>query len=117
MRFKLKSRTPNESMRIDINKEWFIDKINGFLKDDESNRMRKVDGSFIYEPDVLVGIADGNDTIYNDYKKIIREFHLTPSEAYEWHCRMNNIEFKDNHLSVVAYILPINQKTNCIKIR
>ncbi|MFX1500583.1 MAG: 4Fe-4S binding protein [Promethearchaeota archaeon] len=73
--------------------------------------MSKVDGSFIFEPNAIVGIADGNDTIYEDYKKIIGEFHLTPSEAYEWYCKRSNIKFEDKNLSVVAYILPINQKT------
>ncbi len=96
---------------MDINKEWFIDKINGFLQEDESNRMNKVDGSLIYEPDVLVGIVDGNDTIYNKYKNIIGEFHLTPSEAYAWYSNMNNFKFEDINLSVVTYILPISQKT------
>ncbi|MFW9969422.1 MAG: hypothetical protein ACFFDF_04420 [Candidatus Odinarchaeota archaeon] len=96
---------------MDINKEWFVAKINEFLKDDESNRMHKVDGSFIYESNVLVGIANGNDTIYNEYKEIIGEFHLSPPEAYKWYCKMNNIKFENKNLSVVAYILPINQET------
>ncbi|MFX1308815.1 MAG: 4Fe-4S binding protein [Promethearchaeota archaeon] len=96
---------------MNVNKEWFINKINGFLENDESNKMSKVDGSLIYYPDVLVGIADGNDAIYTKYKNIIGEFHLTPSEAYEWYCNKNGIEFNNKNLSVMAYILPINQKT------
>jgi epoxyqueuosine reductase QueG len=94
-----------------VNKEWFIDKINRFLKDDESNKMSKVDGSHIYEPNVLVGFANGNDNIYSKYKSIIGDFHLTPSEAYEWYCNENNLKFNDENLSVIAYILPLNQKT------
>ncbi len=94
-----------------INKDWFINKINGFLEDNESNKMNKVDGSFIFEPDVIVGIVDGNDAIYTRYKTIIGEFHLTPSEAYEWYCKEESIEFKNCNLSIVAYILHINQKT------
>ncbi|MFX0039611.1 MAG: 4Fe-4S binding protein [Promethearchaeota archaeon] len=94
-----------------VNKEWFIDKINRFLKDDESNKMSKVDGSLIYEPNVLVGFANGNDNIYSKYKSIIGDFHLTPSEAYEWYCNENNLKFNDENLSVIAYILPLNQKT------
>ncbi|MFX1419650.1 MAG: 4Fe-4S binding protein [Promethearchaeota archaeon] len=94
-----------------VNKEWFINKINGFLENNISNRMKKLDGSLIYKPDVLVGIVDGNDAIYTKYKKIIGEFHLTPSEAYEWYCNKNNLKFSDENLSIVAYILPINQET------
>ncbi|MFX1570233.1 MAG: 4Fe-4S binding protein [Promethearchaeota archaeon] len=94
-----------------VNKAWFVNKINEFLGNDVSNKMSKVDGSFIFEPNVIVGIADGNDAIYTKYKDIIGEFHLTPSEAYKWYCEKENIEFDNKHLSVVAYILPINQKT------
>ncbi len=96
---------------MDINKDWFINKINLFLKNDARNKLSKLDGSYIFEPNVLVGIADGNDIIYTNYKEIIGDFHLTPSEAYEWHCKKNNIEFNNKNLSVIAYILPINQDT------
>jgi len=96
---------------MDVNKEWFINKINGFLEDDECNKMSKLDRSFIFEPDILVGIVDGNDAIYTRYKKIIGEFHLTPSEAYEWYCKKKDIKFNDRNLGVVAYILPISHKT------
>ncbi|MFX0002795.1 MAG: 4Fe-4S binding protein [Promethearchaeota archaeon] len=96
---------------MEVNKDWFINKINKFLKDDDSNKMSKVDGSLIYEPNVLVGITNGNDVIYSKYKSIIGDFHLTPSEAYEWYCNENNLEFNDKNLSVVAYILPLNQET------
>ncbi|MFX1298404.1 MAG: hypothetical protein ACFFD2_26560 [Promethearchaeota archaeon] len=73
--------------------------------------MSKLDRSLIFEPDVLVSIVDGNDAIYTRYKKIIGKFHLTPSEAYEWYCKKNNIKFNDKNLSLVAYILPISHKT------
>lgn len=96
---------------MDVNKEWLIKKIHGFLEDDDSNRMGKLDGSFIFDPDVLVGVVNGNDAIYTNYKSIIGEFHLTPSEAYEWYCKKKYIEFNNKSLSVVAYILPINHKT------
>ncbi|MFX1498876.1 MAG: 4Fe-4S binding protein [Promethearchaeota archaeon] len=96
---------------MEVNKEWFVNKINQFLENDECNKLNKLDRSHIFEPDVLIGIADGNDTIYTRYKKIIGEFHLTPSEAYDWYCKKNNIAFSDKNLSVVAYILPISHKT------
>ena len=96
---------------MEITKEWFIHKINEFLENDESNKMSKIDGSYFFEPNVLVGIANGNDPIYTRYKEIIGEFHLTPTEAYEWYCKKRDIEFNSKDLSVVAYILPINQKT------
>jgi epoxyqueuosine reductase len=94
-----------------INKDWFLEKINGFLEVDESNKMKMVDSSLIFDPDVIVGFVSGNDPIFNDYKKIIGEFYLTPIEAYSWYCEKNGIPISTDHLSVVAYILPINKNT------
>jgi len=96
---------------MELNKDWFLEKINSFLSDDESNRMTKVDGSLIYEPDVLVGFVSGNDPIFEEYKKIIGEFHLTPKEVFEWYCKNNSLDLDLKKLTVVAFILPINEKT------
>ncbi len=95
-----------------INKDWFINKINTFLSDDESNKMTKVDGSLIFEPDTIVGFVSGNDPIFEEYKKIIGSFHYTPLEVYTWFCKRNNITpSPPENITVVAYILPIAQKT------
>ncbi len=94
-----------------INKEWFIEKINSFLEDDDSNKMKMVDNSLIFNPDVIVAFVSGHDPIFTDYKKIIGEFYLTPIEAYSWYCEKNGIPVSTEHLSVVAYILPINKNT------
>ena len=94
-----------------INKDWFVEKINSFLEVDESNKMKMVDTSLIFDPDVIVGFVSGNDPIFNDYKKIIGEFYLTPIEAYSWYCEKNGIPVSIEHLSVVTYILPINKNT------
>ena len=93
-----------------IDKKWFLEKIKDFLSEDESNKM-KVDGSLIFDPDVLVGFCDGNDSIFKDYKEIIGDFHLTPAEAYTKYCERNKISCSTENLSVVAYILPANQMT------
>ena len=94
-----------------INKDWFLEKINSFLEVDESNKMKMVDSSLIFDPDVIVGFVPGNDSIFNDYKKIIGEFYLTPIEAYTWYCEKNDIPTSTENLTVVAYILPINKNT------
>ena len=96
---------------MDITKEWFIEKINNFLENDEINRMKMVDGSLIFDPDVIVGFVSGNDPILSDYKKIIGEFYLTPKEAYSWYCKKNGIPISTEDISVVAYILPIALNT------
>jgi len=73
--------------------------------------MKMVDSSLIFDPDVIVGFVSGNAPIFNDYKKIISEFYLTPIEAFSWYCEKNGISMSTEHLSVVAYILPITKNT------
>jgi len=46
-----------------INKIWFKERIRNFLSKDESNKMDKVDGSLIFDPEILIGFASGNDPI------------------------------------------------------
>jgi epoxyqueuosine reductase len=95
-----------------INKKWFIDKIQSFLLNDESNKMTLVDNSLIYDPDILVGVVSGNDPIFEEYKKIIGHFHLTPSAVYNWYCSKYHITPNSiENISVIAYILPFNKDT------
>ncbi|KKK43730.1 MAG: Epoxyqueuosine reductase [Candidatus Lokiarchaeum sp. GC14_75] len=94
-----------------INKEWFVSKINNFLLNDESNKMVKVDGSLIFQPETLVGFSSGNDPIFTKYKDIIGNFHLTPVEAFTKFYENTNIKFTAENLSVVAYVLPISEET------
>jgi epoxyqueuosine reductase QueG len=98
-------------LSLGINKDWFVEKINSFLENDDSNKMKMVDDSFIFDPDVIVGFVSGDDPIFSEYKNIIDEFYLTPIEAYSWYCEMNGIPMSTENLSVVTYILPINKKT------
>lgn len=92
-----------------LDKEWFINKINSFLREDESNRMTGVDGTFFWEPNVIVGICSGDDPIFEYYKKVVGPFHLTPAEAYSKYFSVE-IDSPEN-LSVIAFILPTNKIT------
>ncbi len=92
-----------------LNKEWFINKINSFLREDESNKMTGVDGILIWEPNVIVGFCSGDDAIFEYYKKVVGPFHLTPAEAYSKHFSVE-IDSPEN-LTVVAFILPTNEIT------
>ena len=95
-----------------LSKEWFIEKITTFLRNDESNRMSGIDGLLMFEPDILVGICSGNDPIFEEYKRVVGPFHLTPFEAFEKYCTLYQIKPNDpKNLSVIAYILPITEKT------
>lgn len=95
---------------MSINKDWFLKKIELFLSEDESNRI-KLDGTLIFDPKVLVGFVSADDPIFIQYKEIIGKFHLTPIETYTEFCKKNEIQCSTNNLTVVAFILPINQQT------
>lgn len=73
--------------------------------------MTGVDGSLMFRPDALVGFVSGDDLIFEEYKSIIGKFHLTPKEAFKWHCDEQGINDSFGKLSVVAYILPISEET------
>lgn len=93
-----------------IDKTWFHNKIKAFLETDDSNKI-KTDGTYIFNPNVLVGFVSADDPIFLKYKSIIGDFHLTPVEAYTKYCKKNDLKCSTNNLSVVAYILPISQAT------
>jgi len=68
------------------------------------------DGQFFDEP--LVGFAHGDDTIFQDYKAIIGDFHLTPREALERY--LESKEGSQEHpsqVSVISFILPVTYET------
>ena len=95
-----------------LNKDWFITKINTFLREDEANRMTGVDGSFFWEPNVLIGFCSGNDPIFQEYKKLVGPFHLTPEEAFVKYCEIYDIKNNTTeNLTVVAFVLPMNKLT------
>ncbi|MCK4285362.1 MAG: 4Fe-4S binding protein [Candidatus Lokiarchaeota archaeon] len=94
-----------------IDKDWFTRKINDFLSNDESNKMIGVDGSLMFEPNTVIGFSSGDDPIFDEYKDIIGKFHLTPKEIFSKFCDKNNISSTLKDLSIVAFVLPINEKT------
>ncbi len=99
---------------MNFTKDWFTSKINEFLTNDPSNKMSLIDGSLIFEPNALVGVAAGDDPIFEQYKNIIGKFHLTPAEVFQWYSKKNDLwkkVFPAEDLSVVAFILPINKET------
>lgn len=95
---------------MQLDEEWFSNQINKFLKTDNTNRL-KTDNSLIFKPKALVGIVNANDPIFEGYKQIIGQFHLTPIEAFKKYCEKKKIPSKNKDLTVISYILPINNDT------
>jgi ferredoxin len=76
------------------------------------NRLPAFNGGPIFD-EPLVGFADGNDLIFQDYKAIIGDFHLTPREALEMHLqgKGSGDEKQPPKVSVISWILPITYET------
>ena len=56
--------------------------IEGFVASSPLNRLQRIDGSPMFDAP-LVGIADGYDPLFEQYKQIIGSFHLTPYEIIQ----------------------------------
>lgn len=90
----------------------FLEKsIKEYVARSPSNRFQAFGGDRIFD-EPLVGFADGDDAIFQDYKAIMGDFHLTPREALEEHLKSK--KDKDEHpanLSVISFVLPATYKT------
>ena len=86
--------------------------INTDLAASPENRLCFIDDSPIFE-EPLVGFADGEDSLFYEYKKIIGPFHLTPRETLEQSLSFTphklNKEIGD--ISVICWALPISKRT------
>ncbi|MBW2149031.1 MAG: epoxyqueuosine reductase [Deltaproteobacteria bacterium] len=54
--------------------------ITGFVRESRENKAKAFEGQRYWD-DPLVGFADGGDSLFHEYKKIIGDFHMTPAEA------------------------------------
>jgi hypothetical protein len=73
------------------------------------NRLSQIDNSPIFERP-LIGIADGNDLLFEEYKSIIGEFHLTPLEILNSVVSPFSEKETYNDISVVCWALPFTQR-------
>jgi epoxyqueuosine reductase len=85
--------------------------IKDYVVTSPANCFQEFGGGRIFD-EPLVGFADGDDAIFNDYKEIIADFHLTPREALAKHLepkggRQENLPV----VSVISYVLPITYET------
>ena len=83
------------------------DMIRGFVLDSPLNRLEDLDGGPIFE-EPLVGFADGDDPLFQEYKSIIGDFHLTPREAMVSALSEEAAAARpDSGVSVISWVLPI----------
>jgi epoxyqueuosine reductase len=86
--------------------------IKDFVRSSTMNRLLAFDHLPVFE-EPLIGFADGDDSLFEEYKTIIADFHLTPREALGQHLT-DARGIKSPHLnkvSVISYVLPIAKQT------
>jgi len=94
--------------RFETNPSLFLENaIKEYVAGSSSNRLPAFNDDPIFD-EPLVGFADGDDTIFQDYKVIIGDFHLTPREALEMHLRGDGSgdEKRPANVSVISWVLP-----------
>lgn len=89
-----------------------VEAINRHVVESPLNRLQNIDDSPIWE-EPLVGFADGDDPLFDLYKTVVGEFHLTPREALAAHVRATTgaepREFE--RVGVISWILPTARET------
>ncbi|MEE8470115.1 MAG: epoxyqueuosine reductase [Dehalococcoidia bacterium] len=99
--------------RFRANPAQFLDEcIKAYVRTSPLNRLEAfADAPIFDEP--LVGFADGADALFQEYKTIIGDFHLTPLQALGQHLEaipeINPQEVST--ASVISWVLPIHKDT------
>jgi len=88
---------------------FFENAIKEYFATSPINCLTEFNNSPIFDEPVIV-FANGDDPIFQDLKKVIGDFHLTPREALEKHVQSKQWKYgvKDHieNVSVISYILP-----------
>lgn len=85
--------------------------IEEFVATSPANRLTSFENDPIFnEP--LVGFADGDDPIFNEYKQVIGDYHLMPREILEAHMQEKGESGKrPTRVSVISFVMPITYAT------
>lgn len=81
------------------------EQIVGLQRTSELNRLSRLDNGVIYE-EPLIGVADGNDPLFAEYKTIIGEFHMTPEEVLRHAAAERSCSYVPGEISVICWALP-----------
>lgn len=86
--------------------------IESFVRESTENRLAEIDGEPIFEAP-LVGVAAGDDPIFEEYKSIVGPFHLTPAEVLAHARAAAGVEAGKTEagVSVVCWVLPVTRRT------
>jgi ferredoxin len=85
-------------------KELIKEEIKKFVLESKSNYSEAINDYWFEEP--IVNFADADDPLFEEYKKIIGNYHLTPKEALE-------LAFGEGSYTegtVISVVFPVNEK-------
>lgn len=103
----------DKRLEFDRDPKAFIEKtILDYVATSPSNRLESFCGASIYDPPI-VGYADGNDPIFQEFKDVVHKDHFTPREFFfKYLTEIRNVEGPVvDDVSVVAFALPYNRET------
>ncbi len=98
--------------RFEKNPSLFLEQaIKEYVRASPGNHLPAFDDRAIFD-EPLVGFADGDDPIFQDYKSIIGDFHLTPREVFARHLEeQGGDEKQPPGVSVISFVLPVVYET------
>jgi ferredoxin len=109
------SRNQPNLKLFEANPSLFVENaIKDYVANSPGNRLTAFGGAPIFD-DVVVGFADGDDTIFQDYKTIIGDFHLTPREIMGTHLQgppgSGRAKEQPPRITVIAWALRFSAET------
>jgi ferredoxin len=99
--------------QFEANPSLFLENtIKEYVATSPSNRLASFSNTPIFD-EPLVGFADGDDALFQDYKVIIGDFHLTPREALARHVqeKESGSTREPAKVSVISWVLPSTLET------
>ncbi len=88
-------------------KTWITTVIRDFSKTPKNTLQNKINEPAWEEP--LIGFSQGDDSLYEEYKKYVGSYHWTPWEIFNK--TFPNIKVESNELTVICWVLPQTNKT------
>lgn len=88
------------------------DAIRKFVSSSPMNRLEAFEDAPIFE-EPLIGFADGDDPLFEEYKKVVHKDHYSPREILTKHMtetlKVEAPAFEN--VSVISFVLPVNRET------
>ena len=101
-----------------ISKQIIEEAIREFVRTSPLNRLESFGGVPIFD-EPLIGFADGDDPLFEQFKKVVHESHLPPREILGRHLeeKLKTASPAPAHVSVISFVLPVSEETRTSNAR